>query len=150
MQRYRKLQIAKSKLTTELDLIEFVDKARQMHFLKRVSMNVRQRASLSYFRRYTIKGEDFQRLVVNAARKSYVKTSRVAAERVVEECIPDEDMIDRRIVYEMTGRRLDHNDFRDESSDEVEAGGDIVISDVDPSLDIDTAFGYGTMTINYD
>ena len=74
----------------------------------------------------------------------------MAAERVVEECIPDEDMIDRRIVYEMTGRRLDHNDFRDESSDEVEAGGDIVISDVDPSLDIDTAFGYGTMTINYD
>ena len=69
---------------------------------------------------------------------------------MVEECIPDEDMVDRRIVYEMTGRRLDHNDFRDESSDEVEAGGDIVISDVDPSLDIDTAFGYGTMTINYD
>ena len=69
---------------------------------------------------------------------------------MVEECIPDEDMIDRRIVYEMTGRRFNHNDFRDESSDEVDAGGDIVISDVDPSLDIDTAFGYGTMVINYD
>ena len=52
----------------------------------------------------------------------------------------------------MTGKRFEPDDFLDDSSDEIEEGNrsELLVSNVDPTLDIDTAFGFGPQTINYD
>ena len=35
--------------------------------------------------------------------------------RIINECEPADDKIDRRILYELTGLKLDQNDFEDET-----------------------------------
>ena len=52
----------------------------------------------------------------------------------------------------MTGERFEPDDFLDESSDEIDDGNysNLLVSDVEPTLDIDTAFGFGPRAINYD
>ena len=43
-------------------------------------------------------------------------------ESLVSECEPEIDDIDKRILFEMTGIKLDQADYRDESSDEEREG----------------------------
>lgn len=50
----------------------------------------------------------------------------------MSQCEPERDEIDKRILFEMTGIRLDANDFRNESSEEE----DIIMLETDP-VDVD-------------
>ena len=43
--------------------------------------------------------------------------------RVVDECNYNVDLLDRRILYEMTGERLTTEDFPDSTSESAEASG---------------------------
>lgn len=43
--------------------------------------------------------------------------------RVVDECNYDLDLLDRRIMYEMTGERLTPEDFPDSTSESAEESG---------------------------
>ena len=56
----------------------------------------------------------------------------VSKESIVSQCEPEQDEIDKRILFEMTGIRLDANDFRNESSEEE----NIIMLETDP-VDVD-------------
>ena len=43
--------------------------------------------------------------------------------KIINECRPEIDDFDKRILFEMTGRKLDRDDYNDESSSE----GDYVV-----------------------
>ena len=49
-------------------------------------------------------------------------------DRVVSELSYDEDILDRRIVFEMIGERLDPADFPDETSEDEENNEDSIIT----------------------
>ncbi len=56
----------------------------------------------------------------------------------MSQCDPEQDKIDKRILFEMTGIRLDADDFRNESSEEEE----IMILDTDDYVDVDDEDSY--------
>ena len=45
-------------------------------------------------------------------------SKNVSKESIVRECEPELDEYDNRILFEMTGIKLNEDDFRDESSEE--------------------------------
>ena len=55
-------------------------------------------------------------------------------DRVVNECLFDQDTLDRRIVFEMIGERLHPDDFPDETSESDNEGkeGAHYLPDIDP------------------
>lgn len=55
VQRLRRLELAKAKLRSELELDLFVSMNRLAHFLNKVVLNRRQRVSVQYFQRYLVK-----------------------------------------------------------------------------------------------
>ncbi len=55
----------------------------------------------------------------------------------MSQCAPEQDEIDKRILFEMTGIRLDADDFRNESSEEE----DIIMLETDP-VDVDDELAY--------
>ena len=64
---------------------------------------------MKYFRRNTIKSSDLD--------QDGRKERNFDQNRIVEECNYDLDINDRRILYEMTGSRMNHMDFLDETTD---------------------------------
>ena len=42
--------------------------------------------------------------------------------RIVDECDFENDLTDRRILYELTGAKLDPGDFADDTTDEEDSG----------------------------
>ena len=57
-----------------------------MNLLKKVQMSRRQIASLPYFRRYTVRTHDYERLVTKE-QKIHVK-NKMSKDRVIDECAP--------------------------------------------------------------
>lgn len=78
--------------------------------MQKVMLNRRQRLSVPYFRRYTIHdyqlGKEDERLFERG----------LANDRIINECEPEANELDKRILYELTGIRLRGQDFKDESS----------------------------------
>lgn len=83
-------------------------------FAFKVWLKRRQRISVQYFRRYTISNEDVERKCKHEDSPRHVRG--IGHERIVNECMPLDSTVDRRLLYEMTGFKLDELDYRDESS----------------------------------
>ena len=77
-------------------------------FLHKVSLARRQRLSVEYFRRYTVQDQDIDEPKHNARGMPIT--------RIVNECDAVNSLIDKRILYEMTGIKLDQELFNDDSS----------------------------------
>ena len=119
MIRLRKIKLAQDKLEKELEVMDFVNMTRLTSFVFKVFLQRRQRVSVNYFKRYTINKED----VVDDAHKDKALENEkraISQERLINECIPEDSQIDRRIVYELTGIMLEPHEFLDESSLEDE------------------------------
>ena len=71
--------------------------------------------SANFFKRYSVDAEEIER----AGKKK----KEFDVQRVVTECDYERDQLDRRIVFEMIGSRIEEEDFPDETS-ESEAGDD--------------------------
>ena len=82
---------------------------RLAHFLNKVWLNRRQRVSVQYFKRYTIKDYELNFKVKGVDDKA--PSREMSVNRLVNQCEPEQDPLDKRIVYEMTGQRLDDKDY---------------------------------------
>ena len=68
----------------------------------------RQRQSVKYFMRYLI--EDGEQ-----AKESNLFYNNMTAEHMIENFDAANDQIDKRILFELTGRKLDPEDYWDDS-----------------------------------
>ena len=100
--------------------------------MQKLQTTRRQRISVGYFRKYTV---DENQIAIHAEREERRKRKlehqsnaeieeeerqvlEAEKELVIEGCKPRENMTDRRILFEMTGRRLNAEDFpADEESE---------------------------------
>lgn len=99
--------MAREKLETELELENIVSTKRIQSFALKNWMTRRQRLSVKYFKRYNI---------VDSQIDKECHHKSMSIDRIVDECKPDEDPIDRRILYELTGRKAFEDDYLDDSS----------------------------------
>ena len=123
----RRLGLATEKLRKELDILHFVRDIRLLELLKRTGLNRRQRLSVPYFRRYTIRNKEIasdSRLFSYKSRTVPYDGPRktTPVESLIESFDPHDDPVDRRIFFEITGLRLDDHDYRDESPNEDDDG----------------------------
>mmetsp|Transcript_34493 Transcript_34493/g.45371 ORF Transcript_34493/g.45371 Transcript_34493/m.45371 type:complete len:203 (+) Transcript_34493:1269-1877(+) len=131
MQRLRRLKGARERLNQELDVLHLVREIRLVDMLKRVVLSRRQRASVPFFRRYTIKGGGTEGEDAAVEPEARAQTRRTLSPEellgwLASDCDPVGDPIDRRIFFEITGLRLEDDDFRGETSSEGEGeGGDL-------------------------
>ena len=70
---------------------------------------------VNYFLRYAVKKSDIGR---------NRDTRGISHERLIRELEPEENEIDKRILYEMTGRKLKKDDYKSDSSFEIEGDED--------------------------
>ena len=82
---------------------------RLAHFLNKVWLNRRQRVSVQYFRRYCIK--DYELDFKDKGVDDKAVNREMSFNRLVNQCEPEHDPLDKRIVYEMTGQKLDDKDY---------------------------------------
>ena len=105
MQNLRKLQLAREKLNHELDLTKLVQLNRISRFAFKIWLERRQRISVPYFRRYTIADADIERMMRNKNDEELVRG--INDQRIINECMPLDSVVDRRLLYELTGFKLD-------------------------------------------
>ena len=70
---------------------------------------------VNYFLRYAVKKSDIDRIR---------DTRGMSHESLIRELEPEENEIDKRILYEMTGRKLKKDDYQSDSSFEIEGDED--------------------------
>lgn len=108
-------------LNGALELREFIKMRRISHLISKVWLNHRQRQSVPFFKRFSVRTKD---LLYTTSDTSLDAPPRgIKSERVADECKPVEDPIDRRILYELTDLKVNPNDYKDDSSihsDELE------------------------------
>ena len=105
MLRYKRLELAKQKLQGELSIFQYLTMKRQSLFLFKTWLNRRQRTSVKFFKRYTVQNSEIDKDWDNE------KLNAFDVDRVVSECDFKNDLIDRRIAFEMTGLRLNEDDW---------------------------------------
>ena len=128
------MQLAHEKFDSEVDLKNIIMALRVSKFVGKMETNKRQRDSIAYFRRYTIDDNDVMNEKSRRTRREEVeaqlgKEARrqleqhkldAEKERVIEGCEPGKNANDRRVLFELTGRRFKPEDFppEDETSEE--------------------------------
>ena len=95
------------RLSNEIDIFNFVTASRNLRLLTHTVLRTNQRQLVQYFKQYHI---DYKSLKVKES-----KTTKV--EKLTEHFDPAFDPIDKRILYEITGRKGPADHFSDESSD---------------------------------
>mmetsp|Transcript_6472 Transcript_6472/g.8687 ORF Transcript_6472/g.8687 Transcript_6472/m.8687 type:complete len:177 (-) Transcript_6472:111-641(-) len=138
-----KFAIARRQLLQEVDLVNIVNNQRLNKFVVRLNTTKRQRRSINYFRRFTI--EDCQieqeKLIVQKEELLFKTPTRVLEAMALEEaeqdkaliiegCDPESSLADRRILFEMTGRRLHENEFNPDDETEEEFDVDVLLDDL--------------------
>ena len=98
--------------------------------IHRVVFNTRQRRTISYFKKYVIAPNEVKRVKALKKKNKEVKQKQktiydiFAEERkITRHFDPLEDKWDRRLLYEVTGLRLDEDEFleSDTSDEETQA-----------------------------
>lgn len=111
--QYRKLRAEAhaevfDRLSKEIDILNFIQASRSLRLMTSTLLRTNQRHLIKFFKQYHI---DYSRL--NLAEKPPSKS----AKKLTKHFDPDNDVIDKRILYEITGRK-DHKDkFSDEEYD---------------------------------
>ena len=80
--------------------------------MQKVNLTRRQRLSVNYFQRYTINDKEIERQKANPRGMS--------VNRIVSECDALHSEVDKRILYELTGIKVDQEAFKDDSSFEAD------------------------------
>ena len=99
---------ARRRLTDEFDQEKIVHMLRVSRLVSLMKLNRMQRLSVDFFRRYTIQKKDID--------QSRHHTRGHSVDSIVRGLNPEENRIDRRILYELAGVKLDKDDYNDESS----------------------------------
>ena len=133
-----KFEIAREKFNSEVDLHSMLKLLRIARFMQRLNLKRWQGKSVSYFRRYTIEDYEVERTKqkqeLEEGKKVYMKKQEEAArieaekEMILEQIEPRESHIDKRILSETTGRRLNEADYQDESQSEGDV--DVILDDM--------------------
>ena len=136
--------LALSKFESEVDLKNIIAAMRISKFVAKMGTNKRQRNSIDYFRRYTIDDQDlvadqrrtqrqkdmFKELNKDGRAQLEHQTLEAEKEKVIEGCQPDHDPVDRRILFELTGRRFRPEDFPPEDETSQEEDFRVMLEDV--------------------
>eukprot|EP00352_Strombidinopsis_acuminata_P002032 CAMPEP_0176383498 /NCGR_PEP_ID=MMETSP0126-20121128/33556_1 /TAXON_ID=141414 ORGANISM="Strombidinopsis acuminatum, Strain SPMC142" /NCGR_SAMPLE_ID=MMETSP0126 /ASSEMBLY_ACC=CAM_ASM_000229 /LENGTH=102 /DNA_ID=CAMNT_0017748611 /DNA_START=312 /DNA_END=620 /DNA_ORIENTATION=- len=89
---------ALSRLDKELDILHYIEGARKARFIGQMYMSKSQGHMVRYFRRYALTAKHlFQQHI------DYDPTS----DELLEDFSPESNLTDKRILFEITGRKLD-------------------------------------------
>ena len=102
------MDAAREKLAKEFDFEHVMSVLRISRFLAHLQLSRRQRLTVDFFRKYTVRRKDVDKAEANPPGMS--------VEAIVKGMRPREDSIDKRILYELSGLRLNDSDFKDDSS----------------------------------
>ena len=137
--KYRKFQLAVQRLSKEQDIQNIIEMNRITRFLHKTFFFARQRRTISHAHRYVIADKD-----INAASKQTWKEFEDfedSTARILKGFDPENDKMDRRLLYEVTGLVLNEDEFFD--SDSSGSDDDQVIFDSVPAVHpLDHAFNY--------
>ncbi len=119
---FKKFEIAQKRLLDEQDLQKMIATNRITRFLHKLRFKARQRRAVSFFSKYLLTEKDVDD-AQNASEPGLIGTEQALhfpIEKIYQDFEPEEDPWDKRLLYEVTGLRLNENDYRgdDTSSDE--------------------------------
>ena len=94
--------------------------------IHRVKFNTRQRRTVNHYKKYVISQNDLEKEREKKERiQSYEKIIDIVSEnrKLLRHFEPDENWWDRRALFEVTGIRMEENDFleSDTSDEEIAA-----------------------------
>ena len=110
------MDAARKKLHAEFDFEHIVQVLRISRFLAQLQLTRRQRLTVEFFRKYAVLPKDIKRL--RDGKEKHVRG--LSVDSIVKGLHPHDNAIDRRILFELAGVRLDEDEFREESSFESE------------------------------
>lgn len=115
---HKKMQVAQERLDAEYDIVNMLLLNRITRLLHKTNLSKRQRKTLTFSHKYVISASDVSR----AGQPDLVKKSEESAQAVdqlLDGFNPEVDAVDRRLLFEITGRELEEGEFaEDDSSDE--------------------------------
>ena len=118
LNKYEKFQIALDRLSKEHDIQRMIALNRITKIVHKVNFLTRQRIAINFAKRYVISDQDIkqeEKLLNHDILEG--KSAEEIAEYVLQDFDPDNQVVDRRIFYEITGMRIFADEFSDEDSD---------------------------------
>lgn len=120
---YKKFLVAQERLHKEQDIQRIIDINRLTKVLHKVLFKTRQRRTVRYFRRHVITENDLPK--GSEEEQKGVVDYFTQFKKLYRGFDPENEKWDRRFLYEVTGVRLDENEFResdtsDDDKEEVE------------------------------
>lgn len=106
---YKKFQKARQDLTREKDVEHMIYNLRIQKFMQKTLLKKRQRDVVQYFLRYLIEREDLK------GEKSVARRFKTA-NQLTEDFEPTADLYDRRILFELAKRRIDEDEYKEDTS----------------------------------
>lgn len=82
-------------------------------FMQKTHLKKRQRDAVQYFMRYVIEDDEI--------KKKEITRRQATAEQLIERIDPVNDKRDRRILFELTKRLVDENDYHNDTSFEEDS-----------------------------
>lgn len=105
---YQKFKVARESLHREKDMEHMIYNMRISKFLQKTLLRKRQRDVVQYFMRYVIENDEI--------KKKEIARRASTAQQLIEEFNPEQDDFDRRILFELTNRRINQVDYHDDTS----------------------------------
>ena len=109
---YLKYKRARSDLRREKDVEHMIYNMRILRFMQKTTLKKRQRDIVQYFMRYLIEDDEINEQDISRRNKT--------AAQLVEGFDPVNDPYDRRILFEVAKRRVEENDYAEDTSFEEE------------------------------
>ena len=114
----RRFEAARQALRAEQDVESIVKVHRLSRLMGKVFLTRQQRMMTTYFRKYVIKDRGIEKIRV--IRDSEPPKPPYSTDSLADALILDEgrSVWDSRLLYEVTGRRFNEDDYQDETSDD--------------------------------
>ena len=109
---YQKYKRARIDLRREKDVEHMIYNMRILRFMQKTTLKKRQRDIVQYFMRYLIEDDEINEQDISRRNKT--------AAQLVEGFDPVNDPYDRRILFEVAKRRVEENDYAEDTSFEEE------------------------------
>ena len=133
--KYKKFMQAIQRLSKEQDIQHMIEMNRISRLLHKMNFLQRQRHAVSYSHKFVVTDQDIWKLQARTQKVSKEKfnDSETRIKAILKGFDPVNDKQDRCILYEITGMRLQVDEFRDgESSDShSEEGSDDDVNEID-------------------
>ena len=95
-------------LSNEIDILNFIEASRALKLMTSTLLRTNQRQLVKYFKQYHI---DYSKMKVPG------QNPPKSIKKLTKHFDPINDTIDKRILYEITGRKEPHDKFSDEEQD---------------------------------